>query len=177
MKILKQVQITRIKKNVSKNHPDRQTGCPSSRAASSARASEGLKHLLPHLAAKPTRSGRGKMATSLPPLRRTAFLLLAVLVGVLASTARADLVISKADRRVSGLVLASRSSRSRGSETPISNRPTCFGSNDARGFLCSCILFVSSLRSRCVAALCFSGVDRSSLNLYELLQPVVLVIS
>ncbi|TVU48519.1 hypothetical protein EJB05_08157 [Eragrostis curvula] len=40
------------------------------------------------------------MATPLPPLRCATLLLLAVLVGVLASTARADLVISKAERRV-----------------------------------------------------------------------------
>ncbi|KAK3148492.1 hypothetical protein QOZ80_3BG0295720 [Eleusine coracana subsp. coracana] len=41
------------------------------------------------------------MATPLPPLRRgTLLLLLAILVGVLASAARADLVISKAERRV-----------------------------------------------------------------------------
>ncbi|KAG2543816.1 hypothetical protein PVAP13_9NG768900 [Panicum virgatum] len=40
------------------------------------------------------------MATPPPPLRRATLLLAAVLVGALASTARADLVISRADRRV-----------------------------------------------------------------------------
>jgi len=46
------------------------------------------------------------MATPPPPLRRAAALLLVVLAGVLASTARADLVISKADRRVSTVLAA-----------------------------------------------------------------------
>nr|CAB3502145.1 unnamed protein product [Digitaria exilis] len=46
------------------------------------------------------RSGRGKMATPPPPLRRATMLLVAILVGVIASTASADLVITRADRRV-----------------------------------------------------------------------------
>lgn len=46
------------------------------------------------------------MATPPPHLRRIAALLLVVLAGLLASTARADLVISKADRRVSTVLAA-----------------------------------------------------------------------
>lgn len=70
------------------------------------------------------------MATPPPPLRRATILLVAVLVGVLASTARADLVITRADRRVSAVLIALQISEPN-SHLSLS-RLNALGSNAAR---------------------------------------------
>jgi hypothetical protein len=140
-----------------------------------ARAPEGFKRLLLDLAA--TRSGgRGKMmATPLPPLRRataTATLLpFLLLAAVLASTARADLVISKADRRVSAVqssaLLQISEPEPSSHLSPLPPRLSALGSNAARvSHFCLSSLQVdltshivrvlASLKVRCSASALFT---------------------
>ena len=112
------------------------------------------------------------MATPPPPLRRaTPLLLLAVLVGALASTTRADLVITRADRRVS-TVLAPQIS---GAQLSSLSRLSTLGSNAARVLLLSLQADLTSrrLHPRFPRGLLL-GFVCLVLFFYELFQPVEL---